>query len=62
MKTEPEYMPTPEEIRQACLAIQATWSEAERARRRAMIPARKPAGNLDEDSAKKKIDRGHREK
>jgi hypothetical protein len=29
-----EYMPTPEEIRQACREIQKGWSEAERRRRR----------------------------
>jgi hypothetical protein len=27
------FMPTPEQIRQACLAIQAEWSDAERERR-----------------------------
>lgn len=27
------YLPTPEEIRQACLEIQAGWSDAERERR-----------------------------
>ncbi len=32
--TEDFYCPTAEEIRAACRAIQATWSEAERRRRR----------------------------
>jgi len=35
------YQPTPEEIREACLAIQAGWTESERARR-----ARGQAGRI----------------
>jgi hypothetical protein len=30
---QPEYEPTPEEIREACLFIQREWSPAERRRR-----------------------------
>jgi hypothetical protein len=29
----PHYIPTPEQIREGCRAIQATWSEAEEHRR-----------------------------
>jgi hypothetical protein len=35
---KPFYCPTTEEIRQACRAIQSTWSEAERARRMGLLP------------------------
>ena len=36
--TEKAYCPSAEEIRAACQAIQATWSETERARRRTHNP------------------------
>lgn len=32
-----KYLPTPAEIAAACLAMQAEWSEAEKARRRGQI-------------------------
>lgn len=31
------FIPTPEEIRRACLRIQATWSEAERRKRAGIV-------------------------
>lgn len=38
------YVPTPEEIAESCLLIQAGWSKSERRRRKAASPA-----DLDED-------------
>lgn len=32
-RPKPDYLPTPEEIRAACLRIQSTWSDEERLRR-----------------------------
>ena len=34
----PWYLPTPEQIREECDQIQATWSETERRQRRYAIP------------------------
>lgn len=34
------YVPTPEDIRRECLAIQATWGDAERLRRAGLHPGR----------------------
>jgi hypothetical protein len=34
----PQYMPTPEQIAEECLAIQATWSEQERYGRHVLLP------------------------
>ena len=45
-KTTPAVDPTPEEIRAACLAIQAEWTEEDRMRRLEAIPKKKPVGPL----------------
>lgn len=37
LAAEPEEIPTPEEIRTGCLSIQATWTPAQRERRRAQV-------------------------
>lgn len=34
----PPYMPTPEQIAEECLAIQATWDEQERYGRHVLLP------------------------
>lgn len=39
MVPPPEGDPTPEEIRQRCLEIQSTWTPAEEAHRRLMLPS-----------------------
>lgn len=58
MSAQPTQNPTPEEIRQACLLIQAAWTEAERLKRlrpdwRPVVQAadgRTVAANLEDHS------------
>jgi len=43
----PEYVPTPAQIEAACDAIQATWTNQERAARRGKVPRINHQGDVE---------------